>query len=273
MPPDVELEPAGAADPSRRLRPIEVASPQDRADTCDELRHREGLEDVIVGACLEPDDPVDLSRSGGQHQDRQDALRAQPSAHLQPGQVGQHQVEDHQVVRLGARAVERSLAGVDPVRIEPLAVQRVDDGVRACFLILDEEDSHAHDFAAGSSTRARVPWPGSELRVSLPPIVSSACDAIEIPSPNPPPSRPPPLAKRRCSRSSCSGVRPPPVSTTLMATTPLLRSSTEIATDPSPECRCAFVSRFVSACSARSRSTKTDTPGGQWTSTLPPSAS
>ena len=60
--------------------------------------------EIIVGADLQSDDPIHLFAARGQHQDRRLSARAEDAAHLEPIDVGQHDVEDDGVER---RAVER----------------------------------------------------------------------------------------------------------------------------------------------------------------------
>src|SRR3954451_12080151 len=72
-------------------------APQRRLDPAAELAHREGLGYVVVGADLQPRDLVGLTSLRGQHDDRHLAARAQLAADFDPVQLGQHQVEDHEV--------------------------------------------------------------------------------------------------------------------------------------------------------------------------------
>ena len=79
---------------------VRLAATQDRVDAEQELAHAERLDDVVVRAELEADDPVDLFGFRGDHDDRHELRRrltAQRLGHEGPGQVRKHQVEQHDV--------------------------------------------------------------------------------------------------------------------------------------------------------------------------------
>ena len=82
----------------------------------------ERLDDVVVGAELEPDDAVGLGAARGQHHDRHVAVAAQLAAHVAPVAVGQRQVEQHEVGLELARAARapprpvRAVVGSKPAR-------------------------------------------------------------------------------------------------------------------------------------------------------------
>jgi len=86
VPVHVELERADVADAGAD-RAIELAAAQDRPDAAHELRDRERLRDVVVGARLEAEHAVDLGVHRGEDQDRDVALAAQPAADLDPGET------------------------------------------------------------------------------------------------------------------------------------------------------------------------------------------
>src|SRR5690606_18316318 len=75
----VDVEPLGAeadAAPGRGLRRGDArAAPQDRADARDQLAQFARLGEIVVRAELQPDDPVDGARGGGEHDDRHVARR------------------------------------------------------------------------------------------------------------------------------------------------------------------------------------------------------
>ena len=86
-----------------------AAAAHDRPDPGDQLPEAERLDDVVVGAQLQPDHPVDLGPAGGDHQDRDRGAGAQLLAEVVAVHVGQAQVEEHHLRRrggqgLGARA-------------------------------------------------------------------------------------------------------------------------------------------------------------------------
>ncbi len=85
----------------------------DRTDARDELAGRERLDDVVVGAELEADDPVDLLAASGQHDDRHVRGLAHLPAEVPPVTVGQHHVEqDH--VGLGSLARRLRASAIVP---------------------------------------------------------------------------------------------------------------------------------------------------------------
>ena len=97
---------------------------QQRAQPRLQLAQRERLDEVVVGADVEPLDAVVDRVARGQHQDRRAvAGRAQPPAHLQPVDPGHRHVEDDRVGRplRRARRAPRapSAASVHLVALEP----------------------------------------------------------------------------------------------------------------------------------------------------------
>ncbi len=76
----------------------------------DELAGRERLDDVVVGAAAQPDDPVGLAAAGGeQDHPRRRGLLAQAAHHLEAVEAGQHDVEHDKVRR--ALGAERERVG------------------------------------------------------------------------------------------------------------------------------------------------------------------
>ena len=78
-------------------RAVEFAAAQLGADAAEQLAHREGLGDVVVGADLEPDHLVDLGVLGGEDDDRHGAARAHVAADVEAARPRHHDVEDQQV--------------------------------------------------------------------------------------------------------------------------------------------------------------------------------
>ena len=96
-----------AAGPRRAVRRATPA--RDGADARDQLAQAERLHDVVVGAELEPDDPVGLLAARGDDDDRHVRALAQPPADVEPVDVGQAQVQQHEV------GPERSSSAAAPV--------------------------------------------------------------------------------------------------------------------------------------------------------------
>jgi hypothetical protein len=80
------------------------------ADAGQELRHRERLGDVVVGALVEGQHLAMIRAVGGQHDDGDVGPRAQPAADVDAVDVGQAEVEDDDVGRLADDELQRDLA-------------------------------------------------------------------------------------------------------------------------------------------------------------------
>jgi hypothetical protein len=98
---------------------LKLTSSDGRPGAGDELGHLEGLGHVVVGAELQPDDDVHGVALGGEHDDRDPALRPDLAADLISVEYGEHDVEDDEVERRLAE-VEQSLSAVGCCRhVEP----------------------------------------------------------------------------------------------------------------------------------------------------------
>jgi hypothetical protein len=113
----IELDVAGdeQVGDMRGLRPA-----QQRPHPRQQLRHREGLHDVVVGAGREPSHPVALLAAGGEHDHRQPLgfpARADAAAQLDAGEARQHPVEHHEIGDLFAQADIGLVAAPDAVHV------------------------------------------------------------------------------------------------------------------------------------------------------------
>ena len=101
----VRIEPhvADLDRPFRRRGPG-VGATQDGADASDHLARAERLDDVVVGAELEADDPIGFLTARGEHDDRHLRGSAQLAADVVAGAVRQHYVEQDEV---GAEALRQ----------------------------------------------------------------------------------------------------------------------------------------------------------------------
>jgi hypothetical protein len=90
------------------------APAQHGADARQQLARLKGLGQVVVGAQLQADDAVHRVALGGEHQHRHlgrgAGQRADAAAHVQAVHVGQHQVEDDQIGRIGLHAFQSAEA-------------------------------------------------------------------------------------------------------------------------------------------------------------------
>ena len=80
--------------------PLGAGAPQQTFHPRQQFRHRERLDDVIVGAGCKAPDPLAFLAARGQHDDRQLlglGARPQAAAQLDPRQARQHPVEHDQV--------------------------------------------------------------------------------------------------------------------------------------------------------------------------------
>ena len=109
-----------------------------------ELLVGERLDEIVVGAGVEAADPVAHRVACGEHQDRHvRAGRAHPAGDLEPGDVGQADVQDDRLDAGGGGrdldagdAVGRQLDHV-PVLLEEAAKQSTETGI-----VLDDEQVH-----------------------------------------------------------------------------------------------------------------------------------
>ena len=88
-------------------RPCRLHPPQHAPDPGQKLARVERLRDVVVGAELEPDHPVDDLAGRGQHDDRHIAAAAQLAREAETVLAGHAQVEDHQVDRASRQHLAR----------------------------------------------------------------------------------------------------------------------------------------------------------------------
>ena len=106
-PVDLELaDLLGAAGVGRRPGP-----PGDGADPGDEFSEPERLDQVVIGAQLEPDHPINLFTPGADHQNGDVGAAAKAPAHLEAVDVGKTEIQQHHVDPFG---LERGGAGCTP---------------------------------------------------------------------------------------------------------------------------------------------------------------
>ena len=133
-------------DRGRRLALGDAAlgPPEEGPDPGDQLAQAERLGHVVVGPELEPDDLVDLRVLGRQHEDRDRRLGPDDPADLDPGQLGEHQVEHDEVGPIGPEAGERLAAVGRGDDREPLRLEAVGERLAQGRLVVDDEDRACH---------------------------------------------------------------------------------------------------------------------------------
>ncbi len=116
---------------------------QQRPDTGDQLLVRERLDQVVVGARLEPGDPVAHRVARGQHQHRQlIAGSAQLLADLDPVAPRHHHVEHHRVERPRAQAGKRLVAVPGHLDLEPVRDEHTPKRIPQPRVVVDYQDRH-----------------------------------------------------------------------------------------------------------------------------------
>ena len=117
-----------------------VRATQHRLHAGDQLRGGEGLRQVVVGAELEAEDPVDLAVAGGEEDDRHLGGLADLLADLEAVDIGEADVEHDEAGPVAAERVEPGAARrrlQDPV---PLPFQVQADEVGDVVLVVDDDD-------------------------------------------------------------------------------------------------------------------------------------
>ena len=127
------------------------------------LAQAEGLGQVVVGAHLEAEDAIELTRLRRQHQDQQlGADGPEPAADLEAVHTGEHQV-DHHEFGVGVHGRREPIdAVVDDLHDVPILAQRRVHELRDVTVVLDHDDAPAfhgavsHDDPHGGITLARA---------------------------------------------------------------------------------------------------------------------
>jgi hypothetical protein len=124
-------------------RAIDSTAPGDGAQPGEQLGEGERLRQVVVGAAVEPGDPVADRVARGQHHDRRpDSLAPQHAADLEAVDPRQHDVEDDRVV-LGRRRHPQSVLTPDrDVGGDALGDEAPPQQGGHLDLVLDDQDSH-----------------------------------------------------------------------------------------------------------------------------------
>jgi hypothetical protein len=103
----------------------------------------EGLEQVVVSACVQAADPVLQRIACGDDDDRRGhAACAHPAQHVQAIAPGQTQIEQHEVDRLGAQGVLGGTAVTHPVHRPAFLAQGRPQAVADHLIVFNQKQTH-----------------------------------------------------------------------------------------------------------------------------------
>ena len=107
-----------------------------------ELRHREGLGDVVITAGFEGAQDVVLGSAGGQHQNGNRLILApQGFANIEARRAGQHDVEDDEVEAAILEGRDGLIAAGDHLGRVPLVIQGVAEARGDGRFVFDDQDA------------------------------------------------------------------------------------------------------------------------------------
>ena len=140
----------------RRVVGLPLAAPQHRADPGVQHPALHGLDDVVVGAGLQPDHHVDVVAARGQQDDRQLVGAPDAPAHLEAVDAGQHHIQHDQVRPLLAQQLQAVLARRRGGHAVALAGQGELQGRADGVVVLDQQQErhggHSGPWQRRSST-------------------------------------------------------------------------------------------------------------------------
>jgi D-alanyl-D-alanine carboxypeptidase/D-alanyl-D-alanine-endopeptidase (penicillin-binding protein 4) len=113
---------------------------KDGAHARGKLARRERLGDVVVGAELEPDDPIGLLPTRREHDHGQLGAGADPAAEREPVGAGQHDVEHDEVGQLALEQLAGTVAVGGLERAVAVALEIAHDDLAHDRLVVDHED-------------------------------------------------------------------------------------------------------------------------------------
>jgi hypothetical protein len=124
------------------------AAPQQRPHTGEQLLALERLDEVVVGADVQPFDARLQRVAGGQHQDRRVvAVIAQALGDVDPVQAGEPEIQHDDVGQEGVSLVEPAHAVGGQLDFVALEAQRALQDLRDLFVVFDDE--HADGTGGG----------------------------------------------------------------------------------------------------------------------------
>jgi hypothetical protein len=119
-------------------------APQNGLHAQQELAHAERLDHVVFRPELEADDAVDLLALGRHHQHGHvlgARVGLERAANLRPRDVGEHEVEDHQIRLLVGEQAQSVLAAHGAHDVVPGLPQVVSEDLLEILLVLDDQHS------------------------------------------------------------------------------------------------------------------------------------
>ena len=145
------------------LLPPRNGDPRNLQRSVEKLARIEGFRQIVVGADLQPDDPVGVVAAGRQHQDRDGGAGAQAPADLEAVDVGQHDVEHHGVETLAVERVEAVDPGQAAFHREAGGAEIIRDHGGQAGIVIDDQDAFRQDglFRTKGSTGGQEPDPGA----------------------------------------------------------------------------------------------------------------
>jgi hypothetical protein len=127
-----------------RVDRIPRGATDQRPQPREQLRKLEGLDEVVVGAVVEPFDAIVDGIPRGEDQDRCRLRLAQRLEHFETVELRQHEIEDESVVLPAQRLVETLLAVAGAVHRVAGLTQRGLQASAQIGLVLDDQNSHAN---------------------------------------------------------------------------------------------------------------------------------
>ena len=133
------------ADLTARALRVRLAHAEVGGDPGQQFGETERLDDVVDGARLEAEHDVDLRIAGGEHDDRHGrVLAGGVHGDHRPVAVGQTEVEQHEVGRIGVERLDRGRDGADRRGVVPVGLERAHEAGRDQRVVLDHQHAARH---------------------------------------------------------------------------------------------------------------------------------